>query len=149
VGQALATTEAVKMDFGTAISMTSAVMALLIPLGTLLAVILTRRSKAEDHKLAEDQQAFQQIYQLAEIRAGEIVRLANALVTARNDADARYDRQLFRCRKVTESLVAALEEVRKHPATAEAMAQQALSLLREHRSYEHGDDDESRSEGRS
>lgn len=74
-----------------------------------LATILTRKGKREDQKLSERQTAYEELYQLNEARGAEIVRLnaekatdRAALQALRDEWEARWDRQMARCRTITE-----------------------------------------------
>lgn len=126
------------MDFSGALAVSSAAIALIVAAGGWLAAILARRSAQEDHRRAENDQAWEQLIQLSEARASEIRRLSDAMVALRQESEARLDRQQTRCRIMTDTLVKAIREVRESPDTAASIAEHALRLLREHRDYHYG-----------
>lgn len=152
------------MDFNGALAVSSAAIAAITAFGIWLASFLTRKSAKEDNRRAENDQAWDQLIQLSEVRAAEIVRMGAAAIVQRTeyedriarmqaDYEARDRRRSAWCRKVTDTLVNALRECRAHSATPEPEADHAIRLAESHREH-HGDDDdayedERRSEGRS
>lgn len=115
--------------------------------GTWLSIVLTRRGKREDVKLQRADQAFDHMRELAETRSADLAR-----VTGERDAgwaevervrsiwEARWDRQMARCREVTSGLVATITELRQaghitgeHQQRVEQMLQRLDEHNEDHR----------------
>lgn len=125
--------------------LTSSALTALAVGGTWFASWLARKGKREDTKIAVGNQTFTQLRELAEARLDDIERLTAALAAAnaeieriRSAWEARWDRQMARCRKVTDALVRAITALRKL-ATPEARqeADRVLVELEEHRQDDH------------
>lgn len=104
---------------------------------TFLATILTRKGKREDQKLSERQTAYEELYQLNEARGAEIVRLNAAILAIRDEWEARWDRQMARCRTITDTLSRAIVKLQQvHPDAPTAA--DALTELDHHNEDDHG-----------
>lgn len=152
------------MDFNGALAISSAAIGAITACGIWLASFLSRRSAKEDNRRAENDQAWDQLIQLSEVRAAELVRMRatileirsdyeDRMARMRDDYEARDRRRSTWCRKVVDTLVDAIRGFREHPDSAAPVADQALKLAESHRQH-HGDEDfdpedERRSEGRS
>lgn len=127
---------------------TSAVLTALGIGGAWLATLLARRGKKEDTRIGERQQAFQEILDLAASRLSEIARLITERDAAKDRGEkiaasweTRWDRQMERCRNITEPLVATIQELRKGcTAEAEAHADTVLRQLSAHNERDHAPD---------
>lgn len=141
-------TGVVPLAFGIPTELTTAVLTALSIGGAWLATFLARRGQREDHRIAESNQTFTQLRELGEGRLNEINRLNAAIADERADkervataGEARWDRQMARCRRVTDSLVRAVEMLRTSPtADAEDAADAALLELTRHNEDDHHPD---------
>lgn len=124
----------------------SAVLVALGAIGTWLSVILTRRGKREDTRLQQVDQAFDHMKELADTRAADILRVVSERDAAVADAErirlaweARWDRQIVRCRTITANLVDAIAELRKAagPAVGDVKVNEAMQELQEHNEDDH------------
>lgn len=105
---------------------------------TFLATILTRKGKREDQKLSERQTAYEELYQLNEARGAEIVRLNAAILAIRDEWEARWDRQMVRCRTITEPLVRTIVKLQAARPFPDPEAAEALTELEHHNEDDHG-----------
>ena len=103
---------------------------------------LARKGKREDVKIATVSQSLLELRTLAEARDQEIIRLQGALVSertahqeSRDRAEARWSRQMERCRVMTDSLVTALSAVRAELSSD--TRDKALRDLEQHRFEDH------------
>lgn len=124
--------------------LTSAILTFIGIGGAWLATLLGRRGKKEDTRIAERTQAFDEVLQLADRRLAEIDRLIAERDAANADKEAlreswekRWDRQMARCRSITDPLVQALNQLQTHAPHARAEAGQALRDLAEHNERDH------------
>lgn len=109
-----------------------AVLAILAILGTWFATVLARKGKREDTKIATGNQTFTQLRELGEARLAEINRLQteNAGLRAENERDrlaweARWDRQMTRCRKVTDEAAGSIARLMQRAAPEDRTAAEA------------------------
>lgn len=125
--------------------LTTAILTALSIASAWFATWLARRGKREDTKIAEAGQAFNQLKELAEARSAEIARLTADLAAARADIDrvrgsweSRWERQMTRCRNVTDSLIRAIDALKlKAGADAEREAAQVHRALAQHDEDDH------------
>lgn len=131
-------------------TLTATIVALLTSLagGGVLAAILTRKGQAEDNKLANREQAFDQMQTLATERLQEIKDLRAEKATERAEhehrmelaraefdrriksLEERLDRQYARCRRITEAFVSAISA--KSPDAANVAEQAAKQHFFDH-----------------
>jgi hypothetical protein len=125
--------------------LTSAALTALGLVGTWFAVGLARKGKREDIRIADANQTFTQLNELSNQRLAEITRLAAALSAAtlenerlRTAWESRWDRQMKRCRQVTDSLVQALNALRKLAGpNAKEDADEVLRVISAHNQDDH------------
>lgn len=129
--------------------LTSAVLTMLGLGGAWLATWLARRGKKEDVKIAERGQAFDQLLELAATRLAEITRLSTERDTANTERERvrtswedRWDRQMKRCREVTDSLVGTISQLRDMAGDeGKRKADDALRVVGQHNERDHTPDD--------
>jgi hypothetical protein len=129
--------------------LTTAILTAFTVAGAWFATWLGRRGKKEDTRISERGQAFDQLVKLAENRLVEINRLSterDAAVVEREKVrvswEERWDRQMVRCREITEDLVATIGQLRilSGPAGRQA-ADDTLRALDEHNERDHTSED--------
>jgi hypothetical protein len=125
--------------------LTTAILTAMSIASAWFATWLARRGKREDTKIQEANQAFSQLRELAEARLAEITRLTASLTAANSELDRirdqwekRWERQMKRCRDVTEPLVSAIAALRKlaGPA-ADEQAETVMRVLEAHNQDDH------------
>lgn len=125
---------------------TTSALAVLSIIAELLATWLSRQGKREDNRLAERSKAFDELKQLSETRLVEINRLTTERDAAnlekdkvRKAADERWDRQMARCREITEALVDTITTLQGvgDPQVGQRAAEEALRSLAEHNERDH------------
>jgi hypothetical protein len=129
--------------------LTSAILTALGIGGAWLATWLSRRGKKEDNRLAERGQVFEEVLQLAANRLTEITRLGaerDAAVIERERVrtswEERWDRQMSRCREITDALVVTIDRLRvAAPPSERNAADEAIRQLDAHNERDHNPDD--------
>lgn len=99
--------------------------------GALLGTVLSRIGKKGDQELESIRDQFGRLI-------SEVNYWKETSVTARDQWEARWDRQMTRCRKITDALVGALAPLlRAASAEDRQAAEKALEDLREHNDSDH------------
>lgn len=124
--------------------LTSSALTALALLGTWFATWLARKGKREDTRIAQTNQTFTQLRELGEARLAEIIRLTAALTEAnaalerlRTEWENRWDRQMKRCREITDGLVRGLAALRHPGEPTPPEVDDALRDLDDHRATDH------------
>lgn len=125
---------------------TSAILTATAIFAGLFGTMLARRGKREDNRIAETNQNLLELSKLAEERRIEIVAV-RAELTAERTAHAdtrlrdekRWDRQMKRCRLMTDSLVKALAE--RWAENGKQLHDEALRDLEQHNFEDHNSED--------
>lgn len=118
--------------------LTSSALTALAILGTWFGTWLARKGKREDNRIEQNNQSFGQLLSLADARLAEIQRLSAELERVRTSWEARWDRQMRRCRKVTDSLADAIRVLQRQiPGATQPTAEAALQALEEHELDDH------------
>lgn len=127
-------------------SVTSFILGILSFVGVWYGVKLSRRGKQEDTRIAETNQSFSQLNELSNARLIEINRLNALVAELRSDNDRireswedRWDRQMKRCRIITDRLtgvISSLEDVNA-PKEIKDDVREARRELEDHNTDDH------------
>lgn len=124
---------------------TSALLTATMIFAGLFGTWLARKGKREDNKIAAANQTLIEIRALAEERRIEIVSIRGELTAeriahqeTRDREEKRWDRQMKRCRIVTDNLVNALAE--RWAEKGQEKRDQALRDLEQHNFEDHTED---------
>jgi hypothetical protein len=114
------------------LSVWTIVIAAATVIGGVVGTVAARMGKKGDQELETVRDQFARLI-------AEVAYWQNTATDARTEWEGRWDRQMVRCRKVTDALVVAIVRLLRGSTTPEdrEVAEKALDDLREHNSSDH------------